>query len=43
MRFRPKMIAYLAETSMASLLADHMAHGDDDARALLRQIFQSNR
>jgi hypothetical protein len=36
-----KMIAYRAETSMASLLGDHMARGDDDARALLRQIFQN--
>ena len=36
-----KMIAYRAETSMASLLADHMARGVDDARALLRQIFQN--
>ena len=36
-----KMIAYRAETSMASLLREHMARGGDDARALLRQIFQS--
>src|ERR1022692_542012 len=36
-----KMIAYRAETSMASLLRDHLARDDDDARALLRQIFQS--
>src|ERR1035441_435866 len=35
------MIAYRAETSMASLLREHMARGGDDARALLRQIFQS--
>jgi hypothetical protein len=37
-----KMIAYRAETSMASLLREHMARGDDDARALLRQIFQTD-
>jgi hypothetical protein len=37
-----KMIAYRAETSMASLLREHMARGGDDARALLRQIFQSD-
>jgi len=36
-----KMIAYRAETGMASLLREHMARGDDDARALLRQIFQT--
>ena len=36
-----KMIAYRAETSMASLLHEHMARGGDDARALLRQIFQT--
>lgn len=36
-----KMIAYRAETSLASLLGDHMARGNDDARALLRQIFQN--
>ncbi len=33
-----KMIAYRAETSMASLLREHLARGDD-ARALLRQLF----
>jgi hypothetical protein len=33
-----KMIAYRAESSMASLLREHLARGDD-ARALLRQIF----
>ena len=33
-----KMIAYRAETSMALLLREHLARGDD-ARALLRQIF----
>jgi hypothetical protein len=33
-----KMIAYRAETSMASLLREHLARGDD-ARALLRQVF----
>jgi hypothetical protein len=36
-----KMIAYRAESSMASLLREHMARGLDDARALLRQIFQT--
>ena len=36
-----KMIAYRAESSMASLLAEHLARGSDDARALLRQIFQT--
>jgi hypothetical protein len=36
-----KMIAYRAESSMASLLAEHMARGGDDARALLRQLFQT--
>lgn len=36
-----KMIAYRAETSMASLLREHMARGADDARALLRQVFQT--
>jgi len=36
-----KMIAYRAESSMASLLREHMARGADDARALLRQIFQT--
>ncbi len=36
-----KMIAYRAESSMASLLREHMARGGDDARALLRQIFQT--
>ena len=35
-----KMIAYRAESSMASLLREHMARGKDDARALLRQIFR---
>ena len=37
-----KMIAYRAETNMASLLREHMARGDDDARALLRQIFRTD-
>src|SRR5665213_1185644 len=37
-----KMIAYRAESSMASLLREPMARGDHDARALLRQIFQSD-
>jgi hypothetical protein len=36
-----KMLAYRAESSMASLLREHMARGNDDARALLRQIFQT--
>jgi hypothetical protein len=36
-----KMIAYRAETSMASLLREQLARGGDDARALLRQIFQA--
>jgi len=37
-----KMIAYRAESSMASLLREHLARGADDARALLRQIFQTD-
>ena len=36
-----KMIAYRAESSMASLLREQMVRGDDDARSLLRQIFQT--
>ena len=36
-----KMIAYRAGTSLASMLREHLARGDHDARALLRQIFQS--
>jgi hypothetical protein len=36
-----RMIAYRAESSMASLLREHLARGDDDVRALLRQIFQT--
>jgi hypothetical protein len=36
-----KLLAYRAETSMASLLREHLARGGDDARALLRQIFQT--
>ena len=35
-----KMIAYRAETSMASLLRENLAR-PDDARSLLRQIFQN--
>src|SRR6266481_5847944 len=35
-----KMIAYRAETSLASLLREHLAR-TDDARALLRQIFDT--
>ena len=34
-----RMIAYRAESSMASLLREYLARGGDDARALLRQIF----
>jgi hypothetical protein len=36
-----KMIAYRAESSLASLLREYLARGEDDARALLRQIFQT--
>ena len=36
-----KMIAYRAESSLASLLREHMARGADDARALLRQVLQT--
>jgi hypothetical protein len=36
-----KMIAYRAETAMASLLREHLAR-PEDARALLRQIFQAD-
>ena len=35
-----KMIAYRAESSMASLLREHLAR-PDDARALLRQVFHN--
>jgi hypothetical protein len=35
-----KMIAYRAESTMASLLREHIAR-PDDARALLRQIFET--
>jgi hypothetical protein len=35
-----KMIAYRAETNLASLLREHLARSDD-ARALLRQIFNN--
>ena len=35
-----KMIAYRAETSMASLLRENLAR-PDDAHSLLRQIFQN--
>src|ERR1019366_4902115 len=35
-----KMIAYRAESSLASLLREHIAR-PDDARALLRQIFDT--
>jgi hypothetical protein len=37
-----KMVAYRGESSMASLLREHLACGGDDARALLRQIFQTD-
>jgi hypothetical protein len=37
-----KMIAYRAESSMASLLREHLVRGGDDGRALLRQIFQTD-
>jgi hypothetical protein len=37
-----KTVAYRAESSMAALLREHMARGGDDARALLRQIFQTD-
>jgi hypothetical protein len=37
-----KMIAYRAESSMVSLLREHLARGDDDARALLRKTFQTD-
>ena len=37
-----KMIAYRAESSMASLLREHLARGGDDVRAVLRQIFHSD-
>ena len=36
-----QMIAYRAESSLASLLREHIARGGDDTRALLRQIFQT--
>ena len=36
-----RMIAYRAESSMTSVLREHTARGGDDARALLRQIFQT--
>jgi chromosome segregation ATPase len=35
-----KMIGYRAETSLASLLREHLARSDD-ARALLRQVFNN--
>lgn len=35
-----KMIAYRAESSMASLLREHLARSDD-ARTLLRQVFET--
>ena len=37
-----KMIAYRAESSMASLMSQHLARGREDARALLRQVFQAD-
>ena len=36
-----KLIAYRAETSMVSLLRDKLSRGDDDTRALLRQIYDT--
>ena len=36
-----KMIGYRAETSLASLLRQHLARSDD-ARALLRQVFHND-
>jgi septal ring factor EnvC (AmiA/AmiB activator) len=36
-----KMIAYRAESSLALLLREHLAR-DDDARVLLRQVFQTD-
>jgi len=36
-----KMIAYRAETSMASLQREHIGRGGDDARALPRLILQT--
>ena len=36
-----RMIAFRAESDMASLLGEYMARDGDDARALLRQVFQT--
>jgi hypothetical protein len=36
-----KMISYRAETAMASLLEPKLARSDNDARALLRQIYNT--
>ena len=36
-----KMIAYRAESSLASLLREHLARASDDARALVRQMFET--
>jgi hypothetical protein len=35
-----KMIAYRTETSLASLLREHLARTSDDARLLRRQVFE---
>ncbi len=35
-----KMIAYRAETSLVSILHEHLARSDD-ARTLIRQIFET--
>ena len=37
-----KMVAYRAESTMASILRQHLARGGEDARALLRQAFQTD-
>src|SRR5450756_1125817 len=37
-----KMIAYRAESSMASLLREHLARGGDDARPSLRPLFPTD-
>ena len=36
-----KLIAYRAETSMALILRDQLSRGDEDTRALLRQIYDT--
>ena len=37
-----KMVAYRSESTMASILRPHLARGGEDARALLRQAFQTD-